>query len=96
MIVLVLCSDGTVNLIYPGARETPEVTTAVHVFEVKPIAPFGADHIVAVATDAPPTGLHRLLQQSEGVRLTRDLADALSATLSGNYQVGTQGIYTSP
>ena len=96
MIVLVLCSDGTVNLIYPGARETPEVTTAVHAFDVKPIAPFGADHIVAVATDALPTALHRLLQQSEGLRLTRDLADALSATLSGNYQVGTQGIYTSP
>ena len=95
MLVLVLCADGTVNVIYPSARETPEVTAAVLAFDVKPIAPFGADHIVAVATDTAPIALRGLLQQRDGQPLTKELTKALLATLSGNYQVGTQSIYTS-
>jgi hypothetical protein len=93
-----LSGDGTLNFHYP-LPEDPETVPAgrpVRVtFKVTP--PYGADHIIAVASDQSLGELAALLKSLDGKPAPRPAVEAVLAVLrQGRRQLGIQGLYTAP
>ena len=96
-----LASDGTVNFLYPLA--TDKVKDPVEIPLGQPYgvplvvdAPYGADHLVAIASAEPLADLHKTLKEIEGKPTARDLEAALLKQLDGRtYQIGIHGSYTA-
>lgn len=93
-----LASDGSVNFLYPSvegdAPTLPQGQAYTLKLQVSP--PFGADHFVAVASDAQLTNLHKALKAADGKRqdLT-GLMQTLGSSLRGaKYQIGVHPTYT--
>lgn len=92
-----LAGDGTVQFLYPGQDEPPRIdpTRPFIIDDITVKAPFGADHVVAVAMDRPTTALVRALNA------VHERADPLAAIAAleqalpgGAWQVGLLGIFT--
>jgi hypothetical protein len=98
LILVNLGGDGTVQFLYPRAGDPSAVDTSgpyvLDAFTVTP--PFGADHIVAIASDRPLTGLAESLRRLDGQRAARAFAALLAQLPPGTAQVGIQGIFTAP
>ena len=96
-----LASDGTVNLIYPldtATMKDPPRIPAGHPYSVPLVVdtPFGADHLVAIASAEPLTELHTLLRGLDGKPAARDLEAALDRQLDGRtLQIGIHAAYTA-
>lgn len=67
-----LAADGTVQLLFPSGRDDGvgrlDGTGHVPLFQNEAVAPFGADHIIAVVTVTDPVALRTRLKSLEGQR----------------------------
>lgn len=96
-----LGSDGTVNFLYP--LDTAEVKDPLQIplgraYTVPLVveAPYGADHLVAIASAQPLTALHKTLQEFDGKPMANALVTVLLKDLEGQtYQIGVHGSYTA-
>jgi len=91
--------NGRVELLYPlrkGERETDQRTTPfVMPFEVKD-PPFGAEHLIAILSDAPLDGLQAALSRMTSPNASVDLPVLLKTALSGqSISIGMAGVFTS-
>ena len=93
-----LSGDGTLNFHYtlPDDPETVPTGRPVSVsFKVTP--PYGADHIIAVASDQSLGELAALLRSLDGKPAPRQAVEAvIAAVRQGRRQLGIQGLYTAP
>ena len=93
-----LAGDGTLNFHYPlpADPETLPPGRPVKVaFKVTP--PYGADHIIAVASDQSLGELTALLRSLDGKPASRPAVEAVIAAIrQGRRQLGLQGLYTAP
>lgn len=93
-----LSGDGTLHYHYPWPEDPDRVPTGRPVkveFDVTP--PFGADHIIAVASDQSLGELAALLKSLDGKPAPRPAVEAvLEATRQGRRQLGIQGLFTAP
>ncbi len=96
-----LASDGTVNFIYPlataGVRDPLEIPLGrPYTVPLVVDAPYGADHLVAIASAEPLSELHKTLKAIENKPSARDLEAVLLKQLDGRvYQIGIHGSYTA-
>ena len=93
-----LSGDGTLHYHYPWPEDPDRVPTGRPVkveFDVTP--PFGADHIIAVASDQSLGELAALLKSLDGKPAPRPAVEAvLEAIRQGRRQLGIQGLFTAP
>ena len=100
-----LSADGTVNLLFPlfsksavGLDSLLRVPRhATYAFELEAIPPAGADHVVAITSEAPLSWLHDTLRVADGKPATRLIRKVLVKSLDGaTYRMAVQALYTVP
>jgi uncharacterized caspase-like protein len=93
-----LSGDGTLHYHYPWPEDPERVPIGRPVkveFDVTP--PFGADHLVAVASDQSLGELAALLKSLDGKPAPGPAVEAvLAAIRQGRRQLGIQGLFTAP
>jgi hypothetical protein len=98
LILVNLGGDGTVQFLYPRPGDPVAVNISrpyvLNDFTVTP--PYGADHLVAIASEQPLTELAATLRRLDGQRAARELAALLAQLPPAGVQVGVQGIFTAP
>jgi hypothetical protein len=97
LIVFNLAGDGTVQLLYPLARFGDSLTIAARHYElpVQVKAPFGSDHVVAIASERPLAALLARLVALDGKPEPARLLEVIRTEFaSGRRQLGIQGIFT--
>ncbi len=80
-----LASDGTVQSLYPDASEGAGKLApgqSLPILDSQVIAPFGADHVVALITGTPPDQFRALLRSVEGQRAAARLVAPIKALLA--------------
>jgi hypothetical protein len=97
--VISLAGDGTVQWLYPSARQAAEAEVVSfderRSFEVKAGPPFGADHVLAIATEDRQDVLREQLRSIDGQRAAGAAAAAIREAVSGGrYALGLVGLYT--
>lgn len=96
--ILNLAGDGTVNFLYPRFADDPRRLPGDFRIDrfTRATAPFGADHVIALTTAAPPTALHALLKSYDGQPLPLAAADAVLKALAADAKgrLGIQAIVT--
>jgi hypothetical protein len=95
-----IAGDGTVQLLYPlrQRKDAPTIEIArpfsVPQFEVAP--PFGADHLVAIASSSPLDALTDALEAINGRRAAGTALEVLTSVARvPDVQVGVQAVYTA-
>ena len=95
-----LASDGTVQRLFPLTAEDGEgqlgPAGTVPTITNRVVAPFGADHIVALVTPAPPLALRAMLRSIDGQRLAARLALPMRDLLANGGGLSIGEIYTGP
>ena len=79
-----LAADGTVQLLYPLPADGDGLLPAtgkVTILETSVVAPFGVDHVVAIATPELPGELRAALRNAEGQRAAGRLTGLIRASL---------------
>jgi hypothetical protein len=96
--VVNLAGDGTVQYLWPKtAREAGPLSSGVGAFNNDVGAPYGADHVVALATAEAPVKLRQALEALNGHQAASALESALrEAETGGPYAIGIESIYTGP
>jgi hypothetical protein len=93
-----IASDGTLQHLYPVARygdplQFPPEQPWSMPLEVS--APFGGDHLIALASTTDPSALIAALGAFDGRQAVRPALDALRAEISAsNYEIGILPLYT--
>ncbi|MBF8274343.1 MAG: DUF4384 protein [Magnetococcales bacterium] len=95
-----LAADGTVNFLYPlddgkikDPLEIPLGKPYNLVLKAEP--PLGSDHVVAIASSAPLTGLHQAMKPLDGKPEAEKVLGLLHTHLAGKeYKMGIHGSYT--
>jgi hypothetical protein len=98
LVLVNLAGNGTVQFLYPRMRD-PVAIDAARSYELplQVAMPFGADHLIAIASERPLPELVADLTRLDGRPEARALAGALETRLRGaRVQVGVQGIFTAP
>lgn len=92
-----IAADGTVQKLYPmpGEPATRSVGKP-YVVDTRARPPFGADHVVAIASAAPLKDLQHFLDAHDGQPATAELRRILGDTLDGSVQMAVHGLYTGP
>lgn len=97
--VLNIAPDGEVKWLYPQEADKPKWSTGMPFSltgdngPVVVTPPFGADHLIVIASAAPLADLARRLKGKSAV----NLPDILGEVLDGvPYEIGLKGIYTTP
>lgn len=96
-----IAGDGTIQSLFPRRSRPAEGEALSPDFVVQMEAgvqpPFGADHIIAIATAARPDQLRQRLATLEGKRAAGEALAMVQASLSGSdYALGIAGLYTGP
>src|SRR5262249_5731202 len=97
-----LASDGTVNFLYPletsGGSDPAEIPLdKPYRLDLTVQPPFGADHLVAIASDRKLTGLHQALASFEGKPAAAELGRVLGQAVTGSdFQIGIYPSFTAP
>lgn len=98
LVVFSIAGDGTIQHHYPLKGEPaalPVERSFELKFEVGP--PFGADHLVAIASPEPLDGLRTAVQALNDTRNLPEAARVLRSQLAGKtYALGIQGLFTKP
>lgn len=96
--VFVLSGTGELALLFPQQEDELRSQLGMpFVIDTVVTPPFGADHIVALATDAEVPELHGLLRILDGHNAGEEVAAALARTVASlPYALGIAGIYTTP
>ena len=96
-----LASDGTVQLLYPVEAVDGEGkldgSAPKPVLQNRVVAPFGADHVVAVVSEARPDALRTMLGTVNGQRAAASLVEPIRALLAagpGRTGLSIAEIYT--
>ncbi len=96
-----LASDGTVQLLYPVEAVDGEGkldgSAPKPVLQNRVVAPFGADHVVAVVSEARPDALRTMLNTVNGQRAAASLVEPIRALLAagpGRTGLSIAEIYT--
>jgi hypothetical protein len=95
-----MASDGTVQFLYPTRKDkVPHSESAV--IELNDIAvkpPFGADHVVAIVSDARLPDLEAAIKAFDGVRAAGRIPGILRKHLpgDGSARIGFAGLFTVP
>jgi hypothetical protein len=94
-----LPADGRVQFLYPlAAHDDPLIWLEDNDYKIDLTVgpPFGADHVVAIASAQPLTVLHRTLERLDGKADVPTLVMTLEQTLLDvPFEMGLLGIYTS-
>ena len=95
-----LASDGTVQLLYPQSAADGDGALGaggdLPLLETRVVAPFGADHVVAIALPRPPADLRALIRGIDGQRLAVRLAGPVRDALKDGGEVSIGELYTGP
>jgi hypothetical protein len=92
-----LASDGTVQWLYPTTAAEAAILTpdTAPRFPTVVRAPFGADHVIALATREAPDALRQALKALDGRKAARQLYDVIALNVKpGAYALGVAGLYT--
>ena len=96
--VVNIAGDGTVQMLFPfHPSDDPLMRTNAWSYRPTVNTPFGADHVVAVATTAPATGLLAWLRTHNNQHDAADLPAAIARAIADDPQarIGTVGLYTA-
>jgi len=92
-----LTGDGTVQLLFPIAGESPLVGNRVFTLPIRVGPPFGGDHLIGLLTEKPLPELHATLKSVDGKQKSLTAAQVLEAEVQNHrYQLGIAGVYTRP
>jgi hypothetical protein len=95
-----LASDGTIQRLFPLTGDDGEGRLGpggtLPVVQNRAVAPYGADHIVALVTPAPPTALRALLRSVDGQRLAGRIVAPIRLALTGGGGLSIGEVYTGP
>lgn len=89
-----LTADGIVQFLFPRAEfgDAPEWPPRVgYRIDLEVTRPFGAEHLVLIASDRPLHAFHRALRSARAADVPGLLSDAVKSV---DYQMGIQGLYT--
>jgi hypothetical protein len=94
-----LASDGTVQFLFPRRRDKvvqTDMSIQIDDIEVKP--PFGADHVVAIASERPLPALAQAISAFDGVRAAGRIPGLLRKHLAADpsIRIGFAGLFTVP
>ena len=96
-----IAADGTINFLYPlntaDVKDPPQIPLG-RAYSVPLVvdAPYGADHLVAIASAGPLSKLHKALEEFDGKPAAGRLESLLVEQLAGqNYRIGIHGSYTA-
>jgi len=96
--VVNIAADGTLQILFPTHGRDPHMGTDQWTFPPVVGAPFGADHVIAVATSRPATELVDWLMthnsQRDAAMLPAAIAKAVASDTAA--RIGTVGLYTTP
>lgn len=90
-----LASDGTVQMLYPEPSDGSGKLApgqSLPILDSQVIAPFGADHVVALVTRSAPDQFRTLLRTVEGQRAAARLVAPIKALLAGEGGTGALSI----
>jgi hypothetical protein len=96
-----LAADGTINFLYPlntaEVKDPPQIPLGrPYTVPLEVEAPFGADHLVAIASADRLADLHKALQEFDGKAMADALEPVLLKQLEGqSYRIGIHGSYTA-
>lgn len=96
-----IAGDGTVQVLFPRRSRPAEASALDPGFAPAPEArvqqPFGADHVIAIATSDDPTELRTGLFALEGRQAASDALRLIETASSGtDHAIGMAGLYTGP
>lgn len=94
-----LAGDGTVQFLYPNRASDPRMVSGDYSLDGAVVTePFGADHVVALATSETQTALHAWLKKYDGQPLPLAAAEAVLTALAADPKgrLGVQAIVTQP
>jgi hypothetical protein len=97
--VINLSADGTLQWLFPSVTRSEEAASLSlresRTFTVRVVPPFGADHVVAIATKDSPELLRQQLASIVGRRAPGAAANAIETAVAGTaHAVGLVGLYT--
>ncbi len=96
LILFNIASDGTVQLLYPIASDSPMVAKPAVRFPVRVRSPFGSDQLVAVTSRARMPALEQALQQLDRKRAALQMVAALRRYAPDDARIGSAGVFTAP
>jgi len=92
-----LTATGSVHFLWPTTPEDTDPFPAGRPFTLDAVVtpPFGADNLVVLATDSPPTALREALAQLDGKRDPASLIKSLQKAVAGQpYKIAIQAFFT--
>jgi hypothetical protein len=93
--VVNIAADGTVQLLFPTDERDPHIGGDEWTFLPVVRPPYGADHVVAVATSRPAKNLVEWLVAHDGKRDAASLPAVIADVVASDVtRIGTVGLYT--
>ena len=92
-----LTATGSVHFLWPTTPEDTDPFPAGRPFTLDAVVtpPFGADNLVVLATDTPPTALRDQLAELDGKRDPASLMKSLQKAVAGQpYKIAIQAFFT--
>jgi hypothetical protein len=91
-----LTATGSIHFLWPtGPADADPVAEEALSLPAEVVPPFGADNLVVLSTDAPPTSLREKLRQLDGGRDPAALIEGMQAAVAGQpYEIGIQAFFT--
>jgi hypothetical protein len=99
MLLFNITGDGTVQHLFPKENENPLVRqTSFKLDDMIVQKPFGADHMVAIVSDARLDEVEQALRRLHGRRAAGRLPGILRSLpfAGGGVRLGTAGLFTVP
>ena len=96
LVLFNIASDGTVQLLYPIASDSPVVRDSSFRFPVRVRAPYGSDQIIAVTSQERMLALEQAVQQLNRRRSAVQMIKMLQRYAPGDARIGSAGVFTAP
>lgn len=96
LILFDLSSLGIIHFLYPLVNETTRVEEGAYGVPLKVTKPFGADHLIAIATPTRLPGLEAALRKLDGQAAADGIVTLLTSHLFGDHQLGIHALFTAP
>src|SRR5262249_61511467 len=96
LVLFNIARDGTVQLLYPIASDSPVVRDSSFRFPVRVRAPYGSDQIIAVTSQERMLALEQAVQQLNRRRSAVQMIKMLQRYAPGDARIGSAGVFTAP
>jgi uncharacterized caspase-like protein len=96
LILFNIAGDGTVQLLYPTAKDQPVLNDLNYRLPVVVARPFGADQVVAVTSAQRMVALEQALQQLNQRRSPLQVMRMVERYAPKDARIGTVGLFTAP